>query len=82
MSTPIGLREKIANAETEAEVISLLASGHEFTYASPRTKLSWRHTAQRRVRQLQKSVETTNTTKQSEVSSKKKASNKKTSNKK
>lgn len=74
MNTPIGLREKIANAETEAEIISLLASGHEFVYASPRTKLSWRHTAQRRVRQLQKSVKTT---KQSETNYKKKTSNKK-----
>jgi len=77
MSTPIGLREKIANAETEAEVINLLASGHAFEYASPRTKLSWKHTAQRRVRQLQKVVDTTNTTKQPEVSSKKKYSYKK-----
>lgn len=72
MNTPIGLREKIANAETEAEVISLLASGHTFQYASPRTKLSWRHTAQRKIRQLQK----VDTTKQSEVSYKKKVSNK------
>jgi len=74
MSTPIGLREKIANAETEAEVINLLATGLAFEYASRRTKLSWRYTAQRRERQLQNVVDTTNTNKQPEVSSKKKSS--------
>lgn len=54
MNTKIGLRERIANAETENELIHLLTSGNDFKYASERTRLSWKHTAQRRMRQLQK----------------------------
>lgn len=81
MNTPIGLRERIANAETETEVIQLLSSGSTLQYASPRTKLSWKHTAQRRIRQLQKQDSTSDTQK-SPVTNKKKTSNKKTSTKK
>lgn len=81
MSTQIGLRERIANAATEAEVIQLLSSGNNLKYASPRTRLSWKHTAQRRVRQLQKQ-ETTPSSDKSIVSNKKKTISKKTSSKK
>lgn len=56
MNTKTGLREQIANAGTENEVIQLLSSGNNFKYASSSTRLSWKHTAQRRIRQLQKST--------------------------
>ena len=52
MNKQYGLREQIANAETEQEVLKLLQSGNIFEYANPRTKLSWKHTAQRRIKQL------------------------------
>jgi hypothetical protein len=57
MNTSIGLREQIANATTENEIITLLASGQSLEYASSRTKQSWKHTAQRRFRDLQKANE-------------------------
>ena len=82
MNTITGLKEKIAHAETEAEVINLLASGQTFNYASPRTKLSWKHAAQRRIRHLQATVEQPTSTEQSAASTKKKSNSKKTSNKK
>jgi hypothetical protein len=56
MNAPIGLKERIAQATSETEVIQLLTSGQTFNYASPRTKLNWKYTAQRRIRQLQQTV--------------------------
>lgn len=81
MNKPIGLRERIANAETETEVIQLLSSGNNLQYASLRTQLSWKHTAQRRIRQLQKQ-NSTPAMEKSPVTAKKKTTNKKTSSKK
>lgn len=81
MNTPIGLRERIANAQTETEVVQLLASGNNLQYASTRTRQSWKHTAQRRIRQLQKQ-DTIAVTEKSPVTYKKKATKKKTSSKK
>lgn len=82
MNTPIGLRERIANAATEAEIVELLVSGQTFNYASPRTRLSWKYTAQRRTKQLQKTVATVTTADSSPVGNKKKTGNKKITNKK
>jgi hypothetical protein len=82
MNTAIGLRERIAHAENETEVIQLLASGNDLQYASPRTRLSWKHTAQRRIRQLQKAETIANTPEKSPVSNKKKTGSKKITSKK
>lgn len=78
MNTSIGLRERISHAENETEVIQLLASGNDLQYASSRTKLSWKHTAQRRILQLQKAKPQVETTEKLPISNKKKTNSKKT----
>lgn len=69
MNTHIGLRERIAQATTETEVVELLLSGQTFNTASQRTKLSWKYTAHRRIKQLEKNAPTTS--QQTEVDKKK-----------
>lgn len=81
MNTSIGLRERIANAQTETEIVQLLSSGNTLQYASDRTRQSWRYTAQRRIRQLQMQ-DTTAATENSTVADKKKTTKKKSSSKK
>jgi hypothetical protein len=49
---PLGLREAIATAETEAEIQSLLREGDSFTLASEKTRRSWKATARRRLAEL------------------------------
>jgi hypothetical protein len=78
MNTSIGLKERIAHAENETEIIQLLASGNDLKYASPRTKLSWKHTAQRRICQLQKEKLPVETIEKLPVSNKKKIKGKNT----
>ena len=41
MSDPIGLRERIKNAKTEAEVKTLLNEGSTYKTASDKTKRRW-----------------------------------------
>lgn len=77
MNTPIGLKERIANATNETEVIQLLTSGNDLQYASSRTRLSWKYTAQRRIRQLQKTESETAVTDNSLVGKKAKKTSKK-----
>lgn len=55
-----GLKEQIAHAETEQQVINLFKNGQSLQDASPRTKLSWKNTAQRRLRQLIQQQSTNN----------------------
>lgn len=54
----MGLRETILQANTSDEVRALLVQGAAYKYASRRTKSAWKHAAERRVRQLDKPVET------------------------
>lgn len=53
----IGLREQIANAATQEEIVELLKKGADLQNASDRTRLSWKYTAHRRLQQLQKTSE-------------------------
>ena len=54
-----GLREKIAHANSQQEIVDLLKIGEGWTEVSLPTKLSWKRTAQRRIQFLQKPVEST-----------------------
>jgi hypothetical protein len=49
---PIGLRERIAQANTESELTMLMAEGKEYARASEKTRKSWKRTAIRRQVQL------------------------------
>ena len=48
----MNLREQIKSANSEAEIINLLSTGNKFTYASDKTKRSWKSTAKFRLSQL------------------------------
>jgi len=54
--TIFGLREKIANAASEQEVISLLKTSQTFEFASPRTQKSWKNTGYRTLERLKNVV--------------------------
>lgn len=49
MPKPFGLRERIAQATTEAEVHRLMSEGRLFDSASKKTRRSWQTTAKRRL---------------------------------
>jgi hypothetical protein len=76
MNKSIGLREQIRDATSNEEVQSLLNIGKTFEWATPRTKLSWKHTANRTLEKL------TSATKTAEVNSEEKKDKKKVSKKK
>ena len=62
-----GLREKIAVATSEQEIVKLLKVGNSYEFASLRTRSSWKNTA---FKVLQKLKENTNSTESEEVSKK------------
>ena len=44
----LGLRERIARAETEEEISAMLKEGSAYEFASARTRRSWRLTANKK----------------------------------
>lgn len=50
----LGLRQRIAQAATEEELIALLQSRGSYSDASPKTRQRWWNTAQRRRKELAK----------------------------
>jgi hypothetical protein len=49
----MGLRQQIANAKSQSELVNLLEAGLlQYEFASKRTILSWKHTARRRQKEL------------------------------
>lgn len=50
-----GLREKIAAATNEQEIVSFLKIGNSYEFASPRTRASWKNTAFRVINKLKQS---------------------------
>ena len=59
MNESIGLREQIKNATSNEEIQSLLNTGKTFEWATPRTRLSWKHTANRTHEKLLSATKTT-----------------------
>ncbi len=49
-----GLREKIANATSEQEIVKLLKLGNSYEFASARTRASWKNTGFRVLENLKK----------------------------
>lgn len=47
-----GIRERIAAAKTTTEVQDLLRTGGDFMNVSPKTQRAWKHTATKRIAQL------------------------------
>lgn len=76
MNKSIGLREQIRDATTNEEVQSLMSTGKTFEWATPRTRLSWKHTAHRTLERL------SSTPKETEVMSEEKKEKKRVSKKK
>lgn len=52
MNKSTGLREQIRDATSNEEVHTLLSTGKTFEWATPRTRLSWKHTANRTLEKL------------------------------
>lgn len=52
MNKSIGLREQIRDATSSEEVQTLLNTGKTFEWATTRTRLSWKHTANRTLEKL------------------------------
>jgi len=50
----MGLRQRILQASTPEEITALCESGKTYEYASVRTRNSWAHAANRRLRELSK----------------------------
>lgn len=71
-----GLKEKIANAINEQEIVSLLKIGQTYKFASPRTRKSWKNAGYRslerhkNVVKVESEVESDNT-KETKVKNKK-----------
>lgn len=59
MNKMIGLREQIRDATSNEEVQTLLNTGKTFEWATSRTRLSWKHTANRTLVRLSSTVKTT-----------------------
>lgn len=59
MNESIGLREQIKNATSTEEIQSLLNTGKTFEWATPKTRLSWKHTANRTHEKLSSATKTT-----------------------
>lgn len=49
-----GLREKIASATSEQEIVKLLKLGNSYEFASARTRASWKNTGYRVLENLKK----------------------------
>lgn len=58
MNESIGLREQIKNATSNEEIQSLLNTGKTFEWATPRTRLSWKHTANQTLEKLSSATKT------------------------
>ena len=58
MNKSIGLREQIRDATTNEEVQSLMSTGKTFEWATPRTRLSWKHTANQTLEKLSSATKT------------------------
>jgi hypothetical protein len=58
MNESIGLREQIKNATSTEEIHSLLNIGKTFEWTTPRTRLSWKHTANRTLEKLSSASKT------------------------
>ena len=58
MNESIGLREQIKNATSDEEIQSLLNIGKTFEWATPKTRLSWKHTANRTLEKLSSATKT------------------------
>ena len=58
MNESIGLREQIKNATSDEEIQSLLNIGKTFEWATPKTRLSWKHTANRTHEKLSSATKT------------------------
>lgn len=69
-----GLREKIAAATSEQEIVNFLKTGNTYEFASPRTRISWKNTAYRVINKLKntQSVEEVNNTDKKVLKSKNK----------
>ncbi len=76
MNKSIGLREQIRDATSNEEIQSLLNTGKTFEWATPRTRLSWKHTANRTLEKL------SSATKTADVNAEEKKEKKKVSKKK
>ncbi len=59
MNESIGLREQIKNATSDEEIQSLLNIGKTFEWATSKTRLSWKHTANRTHEKLLSVTKTT-----------------------
>lgn len=58
MNESIGLREQIKNATSNEEIQSLLNTGKTFEWATQKTRLSWKHTANRTLEKLSSATKT------------------------
>ena len=58
MNESIGLREQIKNATSNEEIQSLLNTGKTFEWATPRTRLSWKHTENQTLEKLSSATKT------------------------
>ena len=59
MNESIGLKEQIKNATSTEEIQSLLNIGKTFEWATSKTRLSWKHTANRTHEKLLSATKTT-----------------------
>lgn len=53
-----GLREKIAAASSEQEIVNFLKIGNTYEFASARTRISWKNTAFRVINKLKQTDST------------------------
>lgn len=56
-----GLREKIAVATSEQEIVKLLKVGNTYEFASSRTRSSWKNTAFKVLQKLKEGMSSENT---------------------
>jgi hypothetical protein len=56
--TKMGLRQRILQATTVGAIETLLKEGLTFTFASEKTRRSWKNAAKRRTAELEKGVPT------------------------
>lgn len=66
-----GLREKIAKATSEQEIIKLLKLGNSYEFASARTRASWKNTGFRVLENLKNTESSTKETTEVKPKSKK-----------
>lgn len=66
-----GLREKIAKATSEQEIVKLLKLGNSYEFASARTRASWKNTGFRVLENLKNTESSTEETPEVKPKSKK-----------